>query len=77
MASNLRHYMREVLVLPADLRRREILLTFELFFMRRYPGFYGPLVEVALRLFAAEPSSRPDAREALGLVRGLAGGEAV
>ena len=46
--------------------------------LRRYPGFYGPLVDVARRLFVAEPASRPGARDALGLVRGLAaGGEAV
>ena len=46
--------------------------------LRRYPGFYGPLVDVARRLFVAEASSRPDARDALELLRGLAaGGEAV
>ena len=46
--------------------------------LRRYPGFYSPLIEVSRRLFVAEASSRPDAREALGLLRGLAaGGEAV
>ncbi len=46
--------------------------------LRRYPGFYSPLIEVARRLFVAEASSRPDAREALELLRGLAaGGEAV
>ena len=46
--------------------------------LRRYPGFYSPLIEVARRLFVAEASSRPDARDALELLRGLAaGGEAV
>ncbi len=46
--------------------------------LRRYPGFYGPLVDVARRLFVAEAASRPGARDALELLRGLAaGGEAV
>ena len=46
--------------------------------LRRYPGFYSPLIEVSRRLFVAEASSRPDARDALELLRGLAaGGEAV
>ena len=29
--------------------------------LRRYPGFYSPLIEVARRLFVAEPASRPGA----------------
>ena len=46
--------------------------------LRAHPGFYGPLVDVARRLFAADAPARPSARDALAALRGPAagGGEA-